>query len=286
MVFGVKTKEAEELHYVHRVVVAQKVGGDLQPLLAAEPILPKESEEKGDTTAGHEGELTAAKRLVDKVLGLYGPRFVDVLTTDALYMNHPFVSYLHDRNKHLIARVKDERTTLYQEILALAKLTTPICGEDRNGQLRYEIYDVPYLHQSMGWQIPLRGFLIIERTRHVKQRQITWHENRFLCATTLPRWQADANVVRQIVHAKWGIENNGFLDLKQNWYLTHNYHHHPIATFAVLLIQFLVYNLFYAYVFLQMKTYRFYDLTIQEVICEFCISFWQQRQWLPKHWFG
>ena len=51
-------------------------GGDLQPLLAAERILPKDSQEKGDTTAGHEGELTAAKRLVDKVLRLYGPRFV------------------------------------------------------------------------------------------------------------------------------------------------------------------------------------------------------------------
>ena len=89
-----KTKEGVELHYVHRVVVAQKVGCNLQPILAAEKILPKETHQKGDTTAGHEGELTAAKRLVDKVLLLYGPRFVDVLTTDALYMNHPFVSYL------------------------------------------------------------------------------------------------------------------------------------------------------------------------------------------------
>ena len=286
MVFRVKTKQGGELHYVHRVVVAQKVGCNLQPLLAAEKILPTDTPQKGDTTAGHEGELTAAKRLVDKVLHLYGPRFVDVFTTDALYMNHPFVSYLQDRGKHLIARVKDERTTLYQEILALAKMTPPICGEDKKGQLRYEIYEVPHLHQSIGWQIPLRGFLIIERTRHVQQGEITWAENHFLCATTLPKWQAEADVVRRIVHAQWGIENNGFLDLKQNWHLTHNYHHHPIATYAALLIQFLVYNLFYAYVFLQMKTYRFYDLTIKEVICEFRFSFWSQKRWLQKEVFG
>ena len=111
-----KTKQGAELHYVHHVVVAQKVGCNLQPLLAAEKILPTDTPQKGDTTAGHEGELTAAKRLVDKVLHLYGPRFVDVFTTDALYMNHPFVSYLQDRGKHLIARVKDERTTLYHSM--------------------------------------------------------------------------------------------------------------------------------------------------------------------------
>ena len=193
---------------------------------------------------------------------------------------------LKSDDPHLIARVKDERTTLYQEILALAKMTPPICGEDKKGQLRYEIYEVLHLHQSIGWQIPLRGFLIIERTRHVQQGEITWAENHFLCATTLPKWQAEADVVRRIVHAKWGIENNGFLDLKQNWHLTHNYHHHPIATYAALLIQFLVYNLFYAYVFLQMKTYRFYDLTIKEVICEFRFSFWSQKRWLQKEVFG
>jgi len=84
-------------------------------VLAAEKILPKDTRQQGDKTSGHEGELTAAKRLVDKLS--YGPRFVDVFTTDALYMNYPFVSYLDQRGKDLVARVKDERTTLYQEIL-------------------------------------------------------------------------------------------------------------------------------------------------------------------------
>jgi hypothetical protein len=28
--------------------------------------------------------------------------------------------------------------------------------------------------------------------------------------------EADADVIRQIVHAKWGIENNGIKDLKDN----------------------------------------------------------------------
>jgi len=247
--------------------------------LAGEKILPKDTLKKGDKTAGHEGELTAGKRLVLKVIKLYGPRFVDVFTTDALYMNQPFVMHLAKQDKYLIARVKNESTTLYQEILALATLVKPICGEDKDGTLRLKIYEISNLHQSLGWSIPLRGFLIVEQTRHVKNKQITWTEERFLCATTLPKWKASADVVRQIVHAKWGIENNGFWDLKTNWFMTHNYHHHPNATFAALLVLFLAYNLFYAYVFLNMKTYRLYSLTIQEVVLEFLISFFNQHYW-------
>ena len=279
LVYQVKTKDGSITHYVHRAVVAQKVGTQLKPTLALEKILPKDTRQKGDKTAGHEGELTASKRLVLKVIKLYSPRFVDVFTTDALYMNKPFVMHLAEQDKDLIARVKDERTTLYQEILALAQLVEPICGEDKDGTRRYQIYEISNLHQSLGWSIPLRGFLVIERTRHVQNKRITWDETRFLCATTLPKRKAEADIIRQIVHAKWGIENNGFNDLKNNWHMTHNYHHHPNATFAALLILFLAYNLFYAYVFLNMKTYRLYSLTIQEVVLEFHISFWNQRYW-------
>ena len=338
--FQVKTKDGKVIHYVHRVVVAtrkvslcdntaKKVGTDIKPVLAAEKILPKDTCQKGDKTSGaeglvspkhrHEGELTAAKRLVDKLILSYGPRFIDVFTTDALYMNYPFVSCLSQRGKarkafalsseshraDLVARVKDERTTLYQEILALSKLVKPICGENKDGTLRYHIYEIDNLHHSLDWSIPLREFLVIEQTRHVENGKIRWDETSFLCATTLPKWKAEADIIRKIVHAKWGIENNGFWDLKTNWLrkalrcselplrpttgaslvlrraiaprMTHNYHHHPVATFAVLLILFLVYNLFYAYVFLNMKTYRLYSLTISEVVLELNISFWNQR---------
>lgn len=149
-------------------------------VLALEKILPKDMRQKGDKTAGHEGELTAGKRLVLKVIKLYGPRFVDVFTTDALYMNQPFVIHLAQRGKEIIARVKDERTVLYQEILALAQLVEPICGEDKDGTRRYQIYEISDLHQSLGWSVPLRGFLVIERTRNVQNKRITWTEERFL----------------------------------------------------------------------------------------------------------
>jgi hypothetical protein len=59
--YHIQTKDGIITHYVHRVVIAQKVGCSLKPIMAAEKILPKDKTD--DNTTGHEGELTAAKRL-------------------------------------------------------------------------------------------------------------------------------------------------------------------------------------------------------------------------------
>lgn len=82
----------DETHYVHRAVLLQHVGGTLKPFIAAEPIDKKDPHPR-DREAGHEGELMAAKRLLTRVAGEYGKRFIDILTCDALYMNYPFARH-------------------------------------------------------------------------------------------------------------------------------------------------------------------------------------------------
>lgn len=133
-----------EIQYVHRGVLMQHVGGQLKPFLAAEPILPKDKA-PGDDEEGHEGELTAAKRLLTRAVSDYGKRFIDVLTCDALYMNRPFVHHCQALGLDLIARVKNERTTLYQEIVTLADLVEPIKGYDAQAGIVYTIERIPAL---------------------------------------------------------------------------------------------------------------------------------------------
>lgn len=64
--------------YYHRVVVAQWVGVTPPAILDVERIRP------------HEGEVVAARRLVERVVRAYG-RLVDVIVADALYLEAPFV---------------------------------------------------------------------------------------------------------------------------------------------------------------------------------------------------
>lgn len=258
------------IQYVHRAVLMQHVGTKLKPFIAAEPVKPKDKQ-NGDAEAGHEGELTAAKRLVARTVEQYGKRFIDIFTTDALYMNEPFVRHCIKHGCHIVARVKDERTTLYKEIETLASMGEPIKGYDSEKGIVYTIYEIEEIHISLGWDIPLKGFKIIETSANGTQI--------FFCATTAVHIKADT--IRRIVHIKWGIENNGIKDLKDNWFMEHNFHHHPVATWAILLTLLIAYNLFYAYVIRDMKTYCLYRLTIKQVVDEFKYSYFSLIYWLP-----
>jgi hypothetical protein len=69
------------------------------------------------------------------------------------------------------------------------------------------------------WDVPTRGFKIIEKTyKIVSGEKVYIKEETFLCMATLPAELADADIVRQIVHAKWRVESNAIKDLKDNWY--------------------------------------------------------------------
>ncbi|MFC1717639.1 transposase, partial [Candidatus Poribacteria bacterium] len=255
MVVHVKVKDGIKINYVHRIVIMYVVGrlhlsgrrlrgnktSSVQVILGAEPALPKDIVQGEE--AGHEGEGTAAKRLIQKMIALYGNGFFDILTTDAYYANKPFVLFLDSLDKYLVSRVKDARTTLYKEIETLSQMVEPIHVDDRENRVESWIYEVPELHAVLDWDVPTRGFKITEKAyKIVSGEKIYIKEETFLCMSTLPVEMADANIVREIVHAKWGVENNAIKDLKDNWHMEHNFHHHPNATYALLLILFMAHN--------------------------------------------
>jgi len=282
--YQMKIKEGTETHYVHKIVIMQIVGrihtSAVQAIMGIEKILPKDKKEDSQGDEGHEGEGIAAKRLIDKMIHLYGSQFFDVVTTDALYTNEPFVNFMNLRNKYVVSRVKNERTNMYKEIESISKFVEPIYKNDHKEQIEYWIYEIPHLEASIGWDIPIRGFKIIEKHYKIKSSEkIYTKEDLFLCMTSIPNYIADGDIIRQIIHAKWGIENNGIKDLKDNWHLTHNFHHHPNAIYAMLLILMMAYNLFYSYVFQHIKTYRLYKPTIKQIVEDFVSSFlhWKHR---------
>ena len=112
---------------------------------------------------GHEGEGTAAKRLIEDMIALYGNDFFHILTTDAYYSNKPFVLFLDSLGKYLVSRVKDERTTLYKEINTLSCMVEPIHVDDRENRVESLIYEIPELNAVLDWDVPTRGFKIIEK---------------------------------------------------------------------------------------------------------------------------
>ena len=84
----------KEVQYYHRYVVAMLIDGQMDVTLDLEPVLPVDLREGPLKGERHEGELTAAKRLIRRVKRTYP--WVDVMVGDGLYANGPFLTLLKE----------------------------------------------------------------------------------------------------------------------------------------------------------------------------------------------
>src|SRR5260370_7242980 len=70
------------------------LGPVIDVVLGIEPVLNEEARRDIDSEHdGHEGELTAARRLIDSLHHTYGG-FIDAFVLDALYANGPVMTQL------------------------------------------------------------------------------------------------------------------------------------------------------------------------------------------------
>jgi len=90
-----RTGELEEVdQYYHSYVVAMLLGPVIDVVLGIEPVRNEEARRDIDGEhKGHEGELTAARRLIDSLHNTYGG-FINAFVLDALYANGPVMTQL------------------------------------------------------------------------------------------------------------------------------------------------------------------------------------------------
>jgi hypothetical protein len=140
--------------YYHRHVYAQIHGPAFSVILDLEPVRPGED------------EPTAALRLLGRMRRLYGPRFFDVVTVDALYAQGPFIKAVQRLGWGVVAVLKQERYDIYQEatVLSQGQKPQPWAWEDRQVALR-EVKDLPFTDPDMG---AMRVVLADEHLTHCR----------------------------------------------------------------------------------------------------------------------
>lgn len=245
----------EVTEYYHRQVYAQLHGPNLSIILDLEPIRPGEEE------AG------AALRLLGRMRRLYGPRFFDAVTVDAWYATGPFIKAVQRLGWGVVSVLKQERYEIYQEATALTKGQVPQRHQwdDRKVEL-WEAKDLSFTDEAIG---SMRVVLAEEQWKEVhrvggrkeiRDKHSSW---RWLVSKELDPY--GAQVIWQIGHQRWGIENHAFNELTQHYHLEHCPHHHPVAIIAWLLILVLAFNLFEWFSRLHGKLLRLGQTTLQEI---------------------
>jgi hypothetical protein len=222
------------LQYYHRNVTFMLLDDRLNLLLDVEP------QRRG------EDEVAAALRLLKRVLQNY-PRAFQVVLADALYAQAPFINFLIGRGKHALVVLKDDRRDLYKDAFGLFSQQKP--NEGRYGNRDCQWWDVEDLTSWSQVTQPMRLVRSSETISENNQSKIS----EWIWVTTLPASEAPTEIIVRLGHARWDIENHGFNELVNAWHADHVYKHHPVAILCFYLITFIAYNLFHAFINLNLK---------------------------------
>jgi hypothetical protein len=224
------------VQYYHRDVVLQMVGVVPALPLDVEPIL------KGET------ETVAALRLLKRVKEAL-PRFIDVLTMDAFYLQAPFVREVLELGYGVVIVLKQEERDLYKDAEGLFRVTTPEQAQELQGiNGTVKVWDVEGVTSWSQLGRPVR--VVRELKTYLKRERIggKWVEREveqdWRSVVVFPDGRKPpVDSVRRWPHSRWDEETRGFGELTQHWHLNHSYRHHPVARLACLLILFLAFVL-------------------------------------------
>ena len=226
-----QTANGEQLEYYYRMTGCNLLNTQIDLPLDAEPIRPGE------------GELTSAKRVLDRLCSNYS-RLFDVVVADALYMKGPFVNFCLDRGKDVIIVLKDNYAGLLEDARGLFDQTAPEVWRINDRTIQFwdaedfktDTIDVPL---RVVHTVETYTEKIIEDSRQI-EREVT---KSWWWATTIPRHRLSTKGVWKIGHSRWQIENNIFNSLGQQWALNHCYKHDPVAIVNFVLMLFIAFTL-------------------------------------------
>jgi hypothetical protein len=237
--------------YYHRYVVALLLGDRVEVVLDLEPVRSADVRaEAGEVDVpGHEGELTAAKRLVPRLRTTYG-RWLDVLVVDALYANGPFLTVARTAGFGVLAVLKQPHQQPLKEALALwgDRPADKVLWDDARRE-RVALWDCPGLETLESYKGPIR----VVRGQVHKARERTDHTWCFAVTGTATRLSA-----RQVVAAgrgRWHVENTAFHQWVVHWHFDHVFTHHATATTALLWFFVLAFNLLQLFLYRQVRSY-------------------------------
>ena len=250
LVRKVKVKRAsgecvEVEQYYHRYVVAMLLGPVVDVVLGIEPVLNEEARRDVDGEhAGHEGELTAARRLIDSLHDAYG-RFLDAFVFDALYANGPVMTQLDGYGYGGFLVLKKEKNEPFREALALWQCQGP-CEQydDTDRKEHVQFWDADDIETLDTYEGQVRAIRAVV-TKPEEESPTTWC---FAIVGKRAR-QLSRRTALQIIRARWHIEDTGFHQWVRYWNLNHVFHHTDNALRAVLLLWTLAFNLLQLFIY-------------------------------------
>ncbi len=245
-----RTNQSGQTEYFHRSVVCASVGNDPHIIYGQEMLKPR------DGAGKDEGELTGGKRLIRRMRKEFG-HFADVIAADALYLNAPFINTVLECGMDVVIRLKDEKRLIFRDAEALFERGEGQKKGFQKGRTEIDVWDLSGF--EMGNVEPAM--------RVVKFREKTREGVRYMwLVTTL--LTTDYQILWEIMHKRWDIEENAFHQLKTYYHAKHCYCHSAVE--VIFLLQLIAFNIRELYLFRRMSGFEKNKITRKSVTRIFC----------------
>ena len=191
-------------------------------------------------------ELPASEQLLRKLLARLGPRWVDLVLLDGLYVAQGFLRVcLELCHIDFLIKTQEVGLNIIQDAMGLfrnyrnyAQDIERIEGTDAQRMVSSQVYALEGFFLE-GVSAPIKVAWVQEEDLRTGQRREFW------VLTSLEELTAEQ--MRELAHWRWDIENNGFKSLNTLVHTKHLYAHDLHAAEAMTLILFIAGNLLHLF---------------------------------------
>ena len=150
--------------------------------------------------------------------------FADIIVYDAIACNAPWINTVKSYEMDAVVRVKDDRLNITKDALGLFKKRAADrvweIQKKKDKLLRVLAWNDNV--EMMGVEDTVRFVKFIEEIIDLKTGEILETKEIWIITTSKT---IDLETLRKIIHARWGIENNIFRQLKTQWHMNHCFIH-------------------------------------------------------------
>jgi hypothetical protein len=239
------------IEYYHRYVVAMLIDERLDLVLDFEPLLPGDLRPDATKRDKHEGEETAAKRLVPRLKQRFP--WIDTVVADGLYPNGPFLTMVAAAQLSAVVVLQKDSDEPLREALALWGDRPPDrVVEDAKKRERIELWDCTEIRTLGTYDGPIRVVRArITDLSNPRAKPRNW----CIAVTGRAARRLSAHQVLRVARGRWHLENTGFHQWTKHWKFRHVFRHTANALTALFWYFFAAYDLLTLFLYRQLRCY-------------------------------
>ena len=233
-------KERTDVQYYHRIVVVAVVSSSFPVPLGLR--FQKEGE----------GEVACALALLQDLVAHLGPRFVDLIEGDALYLQGPFTKAVEELGLNWAFNLKENQPDLLKEASRWTAGPPTGIQSEKDRELRW--WHLP----EVDWPVADRSVRVVKTERIDQKRQVKvsqegahrkkskatiTRESTNFYATNFQLGSIPPLFIHQIGRSRWRIDTQVFQTLTVDCHLKHSAAHQSTAIIVLTMIRLLAYTL-------------------------------------------